>query len=855
MKIFINLLLICFLIITLFPLTTTVVVGSSGGTIVGDSVVWENYLGSLEVYPHTARNGFSVKTQYAVLNSNYNAEIDVGFRFDYELDLSKCDIWLMEYDVPYYQKNYDVEWYLEDDIWQYDIVNITYDLAYKNMYVSKKHLFQYSFEGGTHNYYIENFNVKNDRSYQFKWQYNTPIDSDGKWLLCARLSDDHSKFIELDPWFSSDFQYMKALNIENPLQDYPMFLKVGYNGGGNVSCEGNSRTDFKDIRFVRTDNVTELYHWSSNQTDSDMIYFHINNSYNDSTILMYYGDADADNTTYKNGTGVFRFFDDFEHYSVESDIDSDLIAYGWLLPDSYGYPNDNYQRVIYESGTDNRILEVHSDNADTTQVNMEYNVSREGNFTFFAKMLYDDDVQDIYWYIMDDVTNSPRTYLTEYLEDSGTQQFRWYSQSPAQYNDFSPQLLYSNNWIYLEWIVSSTDAFHRQNFDSSTIYDGGLRYGAGIDGANRLITFRPYYTSTHSVYFDNFAVYNNSPANYGVSEPEWLSFGSEQTEEVAGAPWVNNVSTVTDESPANASTGVCLLPTVSFIVTDDDSNESTVDYYVSDDGVSYNWTGGNSSVLNTTLSFNFSSAYNDNQVYFWQVSVNEGNGYNVTHNFTFQTVQNVTPDVDNFINNCSTVEGVVPVNETTGVCLTPTVNVTVKDQDGNASTVSWSSNYSGSWVTYQVNLSVLNESISWNMSFVDTNSQVVYWRISVEDEYCNRTFEYSFTTVSSGGCDCDYGYSKVESDERYVMADLNIEPIFFEAIVLLLLAFLIYKVSQRYYYVHAVIAAFAVIIVILDIDQLVPMFLSDNSGWFFWIGYVSYMFLMAGYKIVKELKS
>jgi len=80
------------------------------------------------------------------------------------------------------------------------------------------------------------------------------------------------------------------------------------------------RTDFGDIRFTKSDKVTQLNYWIEEKVDGDYAIFwvkldNIPASPNSVTIYLYYGNPSA--TTTSNGDDTFIFFDDFEGGTLE----------------------------------------------------------------------------------------------------------------------------------------------------------------------------------------------------------------------------------------------------------------------------------------------------------------------------------------------------------------------------------------------------------------------------------------------------------------------------------------------------------------------------------------------------------
>jgi len=87
-----------------------------------------------------------------------------------------------------------------------------------------------------------------------------------------------------------------------------------------------------------------------------------------------------------------------------------------------------------------------------------------------------------------------------------------------------------------------------------------------------------------------------------------------------------------------------------------------------------------------------------------------------------------------------------PENQTTDVSIQPKCNVTVTDDDGNDMDVLFSSNYTGSWVSYQSNYSVNNESVSWQFTGASTYNKKYWWSVHCNDGVVNVSKTYHFKT-------------------------------------------------------------------------------------------------------------
>ncbi|MCX6666362.1 MAG: DUF2341 domain-containing protein [Euryarchaeota archaeon] len=114
------------------------------------------------------------------------------------------------------------------------------------------------------------------------------------------------------PWWNTNWQYYKTLNINNPNNDYQMKIIIGKSTSGNTTCNGHCKDDFTDIRFIDTDQTTELPYWIENFTSGQQATIWVKtptDSQTDQKIIMYYDNPNA--TTNSNPNTTFLFYDDF----------------------------------------------------------------------------------------------------------------------------------------------------------------------------------------------------------------------------------------------------------------------------------------------------------------------------------------------------------------------------------------------------------------------------------------------------------------------------------------------------------------------------------------------------------------
>ena len=132
--------------------------------------------------------------------------------------------------------------------------------------------------------------------------------------------------------------------------------------------------------------------------------------------------------------------------------------------------------------------------------------------------------------------------------------------------------------------------------------------------------------------------------------------------------------------------------------------------------------------------------------------------------WSWSDVQNLDCDVESVLSGCydaacSKVEIRVthtsapeisnpyPADGSSSISLTPTLNITVSDSDGDDMNITWSSNSSGSWQIFGTNNSVQNGTCHQTFANVTVNGQWWYWKVNVTDgtQY-NESSVYKFYT-------------------------------------------------------------------------------------------------------------
>jgi parallel beta-helix repeat protein len=75
----------------------------------------------------------------------------------------------------------------------------------------------------------------------------------------------------------------------------------------------------------------------------------------------------------------------------------------------------------------------------------------------------------------------------------------------------------------------------------------------------------------------------------------------------------------------------------------------------------------------------------------------------------------------------------VPADGSTGVSLTPTLNITVSDADGELMNITWLSNSSGSWQVFGTNNSINNGTYHQTFTNATENAKFNFWKVNVTD--------------------------------------------------------------------------------------------------------------------------
>jgi len=111
-------------------------------------------------------------------------------------------------------------------------------------------------------------------------------------------------------------------------------------------------------------------------------------------------------------------------------------------------------------------------------------------------------------------------------------------------------------------------------------------------------------------------------------------------------------------------------------------------------------------------------------------------------------------------NYAPTISNPYPTVGSTGISISPLLNITVSDADGDLMNITWYSNSSGSWVEFGTNSSVSTGTYHQTLVNASVNGGWWYWNVSVNDGkyYTNSSVFYFYTgneskIVNSGDTD------------------------------------------------------------------------------------------------------
>jgi hypothetical protein len=152
------------------------------------------------------------------------------------------------------------------------------------------------------------------------------------------LSSGDVKLASTSNWYDSHWQYRKSHIVQSAPgagTNYQVQVIVHKGGGADtgddVYLDNHCQDDFGDVRFTRSDGITELDYWLESYAGGDEATFWVkvsdNLSSSNATIYVYYGNSGASTTS--NGASTFPdLFSDFPGSSLPSGwvVDGDTVG-------------------------------------------------------------------------------------------------------------------------------------------------------------------------------------------------------------------------------------------------------------------------------------------------------------------------------------------------------------------------------------------------------------------------------------------------------------------------------------------------------------------------------------------------
>jgi major membrane immunogen (membrane-anchored lipoprotein) len=225
------------------------------------------------------------------------------------------------------------------------------------------------------------------------------------------------------------------------------------------------------------------------------------------------------------------------------------------------------------------------------------------------------------------------------------------------------------------------------------------------------------YNGTGSSYSDTGltqgTTYYYSAWSYNFTDNEWST-------SVNAYNTTNNKPSISNPIPVTGSTGTDIAPQMNITVNDLNGDLMTIQWYSNLSG-SWNIFGTNNTVSNGTYHQTNTNFSEYGKTYWWNVTVSDGKDTNISNTFYFK------------INSKPTISNIWPTNNSIGIRLTPPLNVSVFDFEGDKMTIQWYSNISGDWVVFNTNINVNNGTYFYtNTNFSSYNT--TYWLyITVSD--------------------------------------------------------------------------------------------------------------------------
>jgi len=430
---------------------------------------------------------------------------------------------------------------------------------------------------------------------------------------------------EGENWWDTDWSYRKLVTldssqIEGSHNNFPVLLNIS--SDSDLSSH-MGQADAGDVVFIdHDDNSTKYYH-EIEYYGSGTLVAHVR--VNDTThtkFWLYYGNAgcadqwDADNTWDSDFFAVY-------HGRTTSDSSGN----GYTLTNGGVNLDDN-------EGAFSGCFDFNIDDTDY----MKQATLLDGGTDFSITMyMYPkelgadagDSNEDYFWY----KRNSVGDRVFSQWKGSTGKTFSRVKTDTATFTieDFDGTLA-ANGWHYCSWCLD--DGTTWKNSVDNEYIDAGSITDTWDSGSQYDFFFGASYVPSkkYGGLMDEIRVYSiclsdnwvKTERNNFVNATTGVNgFYSLDSEEGGSGGWTNSAPSFSEVSPVNESTAQGRGKTLSVKVTDADGNQSTCDFYTSLNGVDWTHRQTNTTVLNETIQYVFSSATSFNTLYYWKITAND----------------------------------------------------------------------------------------------------------------------------------------------------------------------------------------------------------------------------------------
>ena len=218
-------------------------------------------------------------------------------------------------------------------------------------------------ESGSGNYAYQESNstlrlTSNQNSYAITKDFKVLEDDDDLEVQYRYRYGLENSSLLVTSWWDSSWLYRKTHTISGGASNqtnYQLRLALMYGSGtdsGNIIyLNSHSQTDFDDIRFIASDDATELDYWVERVIASTDCYVWVEVDSIPTTgasIYIYYGNAGASSNT--DGDDTFLLFDDFNDDAI------DWNKWVWQNGTYGGVPVENDGNLMLNDTTDRTIV-------------------------------------------------------------------------------------------------------------------------------------------------------------------------------------------------------------------------------------------------------------------------------------------------------------------------------------------------------------------------------------------------------------------------------------------------------------------------------------------------------------------